>query len=457
MDSVATGTTGKKRRRQADSPLRVVIVEPHHHILEHIHKGLRQQRRLGTSWSLCHIDAHPDLACPSNGIPAAACFRPHQEWSVSSSSQVEGDPDTLNLYELLDSSMTGISEWILPLVLTGGLTRMDWVKPPSNSHIPSQLPLGTHRYNVGVYVPPGVEQKSKVTSFLDLPQEAVVKVDWDCLYYRDDEIDDFYVPLESLELAQPFVLTSVDWTDGDPNNLSLSDQSSSSDEPWILDICLDYFYCANPFLVDIEAVDQNYGKALQRLVRISSFYQGEGGSEQTAVVDRTALLEFRQCLAGVLSGFASSTFDRSLQENVEKLMPFFSELQIREAKDILDEIRRLLTSLDGNSRSTLRNLSLESLPYLMLPHSNSVSSCSVEEYMESSLRRFDSGLRERLRRSSQAPFLVTIARSLQDGFTPESIADILQARVLDILHDCLQDYTLEIVRDYEACQTNLIG
>jgi hypothetical protein len=432
----------------------VVIVEPHHHILEHIHKGLRQQRRLGSSWSLCHIDAHPDLACPSNGIPAAACFRPHQEWSASSSSLVEGEPDTRNLYELLDSSTTGISEWILPLVLTGGLTRMEWVKPPSNSHIPSQLPLGAHRYHVGVYLQPttGVEQKPKVESFLDLPQEAVVKVDWNCLYYRDDDIDDFYAPLESLELPQLFVLDSVVWTDGDPRTSSVSEQSSSSDEPWMLDICLDYFYCTNPFLVDIEAVDPKYGQALQRLVRMSSFYQREGDSEQVSVVDRESLLKFRQRLAAVLTGFVSTTLDWSWrqQESVNKLLPFFSEHQIHQAKEIVHELWRLLASHDGDSQAKLRDLSLESLPHLMLPHSNSVDSCSMEEYMESSLRRFESGLKEKLRRSSQTPFLVTIARSLQDGFTPESIADILQARVLKILHDCLQECTLEVVKDYEA-------
>ena len=73
----------------------VVVVEPHHHVLKHIHYILRRQlarrkrRKLGknnspqhNAWQMLHFDAHPDLACPNRGIPAGACFRPGHEWEV---------------------------------------------------------------------------------------------------------------------------------------------------------------------------------------------------------------------------------------------------------------------------------------------------------------------------------------------------------------------------------------
>ena len=113
----------KHKRRNSSERLKVVIVEPHHHALEHIHESLRRQRRLGKPWKLCHIDSHPDLACPSNGIPAGACFRPRDEWTIqvpSENKDEKGETRSGCLYELLDLSTTGISEWILPMVLAAG-------------------------------------------------------------------------------------------------------------------------------------------------------------------------------------------------------------------------------------------------------------------------------------------------------------------------------------------------
>jgi len=110
------------KRQNSSERLKVIIVEPHHHALEHIHEALRRQRRLGKPWKLCHIDAHPDLACPSNGIPAGACFRPRDEWTILPIEKKAEENVTRSgfLYELLDLSTTGISEWILPMVLAAG-------------------------------------------------------------------------------------------------------------------------------------------------------------------------------------------------------------------------------------------------------------------------------------------------------------------------------------------------
>ena len=82
----------------------VVIVEAHHHCLEHIHSVLRKKKII-RPWKLVHFDAHPDLACPN--IPAVACFTPRQN--------IDGDQ---HLYELLDARASGIAEWILPLTLS---------------------------------------------------------------------------------------------------------------------------------------------------------------------------------------------------------------------------------------------------------------------------------------------------------------------------------------------------
>jgi hypothetical protein len=115
----------KKRQK-----IPVVVVEQHQHACEHIHQVLRQRRRCD-AWSMVHYDAHPDLACPHGSIPAAACFRPNEN----------------DLYELLDSTATGIAEWILPLVLAANLTRVHWIRPTEQPV--EQLPLGEDVYHVG--------------------------------------------------------------------------------------------------------------------------------------------------------------------------------------------------------------------------------------------------------------------------------------------------------------------
>ena len=169
----------------------LVIVESHQHVLEHIHSIIRK-RKLFESWSMVHFDAHPDMACPSH-VPAAACFVPRQPWE---------DFDDKGLYELLDSTSSGIAEWILPLVLAAGLQRMEWIKPQFST----QLPIGDHAFHVGVYDSERSQSDNnavRIDSFLDFAPTARIKVDWRTPYYLDD---DSVVPLESLSLPRSFEL-----------------------------------------------------------------------------------------------------------------------------------------------------------------------------------------------------------------------------------------------------------
>lgn len=500
---------GKKRSRPPDNDrhhghcrsngkaLRVVIVEPHHHALEHIHQALRQQRRLGESWSLCHIDAHPDLACPSNGIPAAACFRPRQEWhalpSSSSSSppvlqeKIDGtmtmttSPKRGCLYELLDWSTTGMAEWILPLVLAAGLTRMEWVKPvvdivtattttascarddydgkkkSFHDKGASQFPLGTHRFHVGAYDATAAtsnDQSSKeattavaISSFTDLSPEAVVKVDLDCLYYRDDDVDDFYAPLDKLQLTQPLELRVVDWTRPETScDDDDDDECKIMDEPWVLDICLDYFYCINPFLADIELTDKEFARLLRSLVASSSFYHEPATTSVSATtpsVDRDGLLRYRAILKDVLVKLAASgeTFTMEDAKRLsQELEPFIVDDNKERLCDTLIQLQTILAAAkDSDKRIKLREDAIESLGHVMLPHSglSSKNGTAMKDLVGSAMEIFEKGLKQRLLENVQRPFLITMARSKQDGFTPDNLVDHLQNRVRHILQQCL--------------------
>ena len=152
-------------RNGADRTIPVVVVESHQHVLEHVHCVLRHRARIHGRQvrrcqaritkqqrqdddncrsmkptqetenanipppiSMMHFDSHPDLACPSANVPAAACFQPRKEWQQStttttecSNSTTKQEHESRNLYEYLDLDRSGIAQWILPLVLSGDL------------------------------------------------------------------------------------------------------------------------------------------------------------------------------------------------------------------------------------------------------------------------------------------------------------------------------------------------
>ena len=331
-------TTPGNQQRQRPPKIYLVVVESHQHVLEHIHAVLRKERLLTREWSMLHFDAHPDLACPNPTVPAKACFLPHEEFpvegstssnvgattdSATSSSSKENEKNasatsseehhtqptlsqTKNLYELLDSTATGIAEWILPLVLAANLRRVHWIKSSTDDdnaavsvnvaekeacilRPPSQLPCGIHDYHVGVAIPYSTHEDASVlmseefyTSFLDLPQSATVKVDWPHPYYLEDDCtahfgnsnrEELFVLPKSLQL-QVSSLGPTDNVQGDnvPPIISSSTSTAPNHQLWELDICLDYFACQNPFLVDLEAKDPVFSRALLEAVFSSRFY-----------------------------------------------------------------------------------------------------------------------------------------------------------------------------------------
>mmetsp|Transcript_20632 Transcript_20632/g.25324 ORF Transcript_20632/g.25324 Transcript_20632/m.25324 type:complete len:739 (-) Transcript_20632:108-2324(-) len=377
--------------------INLVVVEAHHHILEHIHYTLRQRRRSSAkttktnipSWSMLHFDSHPDLACPET-IPAAACFTPRREWHRKSKTceqyvqqntpittantyldqnagKEENKAETKNLYDLLDTSRGGIAEWILPLVLAADLKTVFWMK---NAWC-HQFENGYYPVNIGVNItgspdndPDAIHNNHskrkrdvnmrRIQSFLDVPEEALLRTSFLHPYYMDDRsvVDDNCLALkQTMELfvsqiddndsngdsyarndkrkcentkriCQLF-MTNNDHTDDIPstnlptfkarpdiktqtapndlrktqekcnnddginsntntaaagapgnsdvnNNLS-EDTDTAEGEDWLLDVCLDYFYCANPFLDELNGIDANIANLLLRAVNETRF------------------------------------------------------------------------------------------------------------------------------------------------------------------------------------------
>jgi len=499
----------KRQRRIGDvssSPLlHVVVVESHHHVLEHVHHVLRRKRfqysknrrpvPTENGWSMLHVDAHPDMACPPH-IPAAACFQPRRPFPKEDV-HIPGNTDVSNekckeedLYELLDSTSSGIAEWILPLVLAGNLVHVRWIRPHIEKQssestnfpplmLPQQLRLGSYRFNVGAYIPSSdLESNRKISigSFLDLPVEARLKVDWidNCPYYTDDDpVDDLScVPSSSLVISKPLQLTvselsssSVDSELGG-NAINCEYESFFNDQPWMLDICLDYFACLNPFLADVQTIDPSVASALLATVQRSVFYEDDVSSHSQittnydmALQRRQNLQIFRDLLRDVLRSFLgeakrTAEYISYADEFKRSTLTFFSDAKVGD-----DVTNSLISALgrgkrDDDERRRLLQVSLEAIPFLTLPQFNAESEfraadssgCSVEspgkplqECINKSLQRLKETLIQMSRTDDHeggVPFFVTIARSAQDGFTPASVVEDLQEKVLQTVHDC---------------------
>jgi hypothetical protein len=383
------------RRNNKSNKLAVVIVESHQHALEHVHFALRRNQHCRLErWTMLHFDAHPDLACPAH-VPAHLCFAPRYKCNDD-----EYD-ENKNLYEHLDMSRSGIAEWILPLALAANLSRVDWIKPAWSR----QLPNGTHVFHVGVV---DDNPTIPIESFLDLSDTARVRVDWNCPYYADDES---VVATDDLVLKQELTINvSSEHDAANANNMYQT--------PWLLDICLDYFYCLNPFVSD-DSMDEAFSALLLNAVSTSCFGTNKHHEQMKDV------FVFRELLATYLKLVSSSGVEAAMTElAMNNLLVFYPNA--KDATNLLTQLAdALLRDSDKINNNSLLNAALEAIPNLTMPHMPT-SADQIHESM-----RF---VQSAIHQQSTPPFLITIARSALDGFVPASLVESLQTQVLRVLH-----------------------
>jgi hypothetical protein len=440
------------------STVHVLVVESHQHVLEHTHHILRRKRLLNMSWSMLHFDAHPDLACPHPNIPAAACYNPRKTWPAVQVEQHESEEKSINsessddpnnekdLYELLDGTSSGIAEWILPLVLAASLSDVRWIRP--TGQLLKQFPLGEHQYNVGAWVPKQ-ENPSSVLSFMDLPPSALVKVDRDCPYYQDDDTS---VPCGELLLPKLLRLSVAELPE-EQNPRVRDDERSRS--PWMLDICLDYFACLNPFVTDIETLNPTFARALCDCVLKSMFYTED--RKDPSPRDQDALSTFRKLLSEELQRTACQDTSDVSKSSLQPLLKFYESPEIGEHL-----LTALLTSLRTSAaadRTQMATLAVEALPNLTMPH-DSHQAVTMEAILPSvQVAQHEIELRQH-EQAGTNPFIITIARSSVDGFTPECVVEELQAKVLTIIHtmycNCQQGAPLTPNGQTDSCRMNLL-
>jgi len=444
-------------RSHPPPPLRVAVVERHNHALEHIHLALRRAPGLpsGAGWTLLHFDSHPDLACPDPRlIPARACFQPRAEWPAATACRrrrvggVGGEAPpaaTMNLYELLDVSPAGIAEWIVPLQLAGGCGAVEWRKPAWSR----QFADGRYEYAVGVRRPHG--EGEGATSFLDLSMEAEVAVTLRHAYYleeaecaaveterRGSRPTQSSVAENRGSLLLPRDTRLVVRTVGLPS--PTNDDDDLRRRPWMLDVCLDHFVCSNPFLTEILRGDDPAPRAFVRALRAllsaaaseTSRYARNSKRRRTSVEHlEDAAVSLRLWLTEFLHA------------------PAENELRARLAVAFEDSVHgmglveELAAALDRCERPVeVAKAAVEVLPWIDLPQDDGeegkgrdVLGARIKEFRTELLQYLAERQNCGSGRRQERPFLVTVARSVDDGYTAPEAVERLQREVLDIVHE----------------------
>ena len=408
---------------------------------------------------MLHWDSHPDLACPNEGIPAAACFMPRKDWrSNRSLDTVNENVEGKNLYDMLDMSQGGIAEWILPLILAGGLERVFWIK----NNFCKQFERGQYNYQVGVEC-----ESVSIDSFLDLPEDAVVKSSLAHPYYIDDNS---YIQEDLLHLKKSvelFVLEADEAIDTE-TPLEVEDAEKSD---WILDVCLDYFFCNNPFVDDLRNISEDTCNLFIKAVTNVTFREEVEGmkclSTPQAICYAQSQVEFHEVVRSLLEKVRDLAIgaepNLSNFEEADKLALYYTDVSegMRCWIDLLGHMTDYCTK-QASPIDKLISIMINALPNIALP--SEYDRCKLEEgLMPTSLQMKVNSFGECLRQRrwiadtfKDVPMLITMARSTDDGYTPNSIVEPLQEMVLDEIHSIYcgcacrngKDCKLNVVLDY---------
>jgi len=397
--------------------LHCCIVEDHNDIVPFVQACIRKKLCAASDLLFLHFDAHPDMAVPTT-------------------TRLDDWLNLSHLHDALEADVSGISQFVVPLVADGILSRVVWVRSPWSD----QLADGRHRFHVGDVCSVDSGSSGGRSAAVTLPTA----------YYLDD---DSYRPATDLRDPRPVDLTVVAVTDHE-ETFSIGDDAAEGG--WILDICLDFFSTLNPFKPMIEealardlspAADGGECTVAAALEVLENAYRflpfrhathaddGEAdGRARRQLRDRCyALLE--RLLKLPPTAVADSDDDAPPAKRTRHTTPSSAEDELAAlyGPDRAHHVRALATLAPRLSSAT-RDLVLDVGPATLLPHhpSSDAEITALLAQMNAFLRAARAGGRPLGR-----PALVTVARSAADGFTPAAEVDALQERVIGAVRDLL--------------------
>ena len=433
----------------------VFVADSHHHVLQ-AYAALT----IESSLTLLHLDAHADL-----GVSA-----------LSWAQQAEAPLSEL-LSRLDETGEASIAEWITPLVLRSIVDSVHWILPafmraptmtpavPGRVHdwLPSQrlelLPAPLPRRSGGNTDTHSPTKAKRTSHTAPAAQHGVLPCTYLSYYVSDGPVA---APPSALGSTPPAAAASAAAAGAagegpacDIHVHHLPPASSDSAvlqgvQPWVLDVCLDYFHCRN-----------EHRDILQRYLSRGEMRDAtRAWAVQDAVLgmnigDAQALVEAHSHVLGALleaaepgatgsdpgRGSGTSCSHEGLQEalalNAKHDSPFVSM-----AADLVLGIltangwhvpdaalkAKLRGSLEHTPADGLPAALFECGPCLSLPH----HAAGLGE-MQQSLQALQSALRH----LPSAPRVVTIACSCEDGFVPRKVALWLLPRLIQTIQQGL--------------------
>lgn len=377
------------------------IVDDHCDILPFVHEYFRLNSEFNDGSALfVHIDAHPDMS-----IPSASFCKSSDDWN-----------DLDRLYDIILEEEGGISEFIIPLFYQNIISSVLWIRSPWSNQFPDGQ-LSFHVFHQSL------------------------KTDLCSSYYCDEGR---YANLHSHQhngtCSDSFAVnltTSLAGESISPRTLASIPESNS--KHWILDICLDYFSTHNPFLVELKELlgldfqrNQPPSKGIdvcvnETMVSIQWLFENlpyrkfTSNGTETNIVEKSRqwcfecwdeVFKFNHPPSELLCLYTDASSQEDAETHVNTLSSYWSLLSVP-SKIKVAENKHLL----------------------LLPH-NPVRDKNV---LISSIEELRTCIRNVVTLQQCAPLFVTIARSVDDGYTTVEQADILQIMVLDMVQGVLSE------------------
>ncbi|OWZ22509.1 hypothetical protein PHMEG_0002796 [Phytophthora megakarya] len=365
--------------------MNVVVVDDHHHCLPDIHLAIRQRRLPFSEIHVLHVDAHPDLSFPA-AVDASVIFQPD------------------SLYELLDKSVAGIAEFLLPLVFAGHVNQISWLKPSWATQMPNgaykQLAIGKRKSNGAMGVT------------CELP------------HFVEDEL---FCPVEDMNTS-----SMRHW------NLFAMETNSS-------DIVTEAITTARQKSKDLET---HIGKADVNIVA-NVFYCVRYRRDSLEILDaklrdseRRTFCKLIQRLEAADSQQDNATRRSEWVQVVRELAPLYAKNV--NAEKLLDEFAQVLEKYRGDKR--IQREIWAAGPFLDLPHHEN----SLEE-IECMVNEVEEFLHLHALDATNPPAIVTIAKSTGDEFLPPHQLDVALTSVLQMLERVFDELSTKYI-EYEHAE-----
>eukprot|EP00924_Labyrinthula_sp_SR-Ha-C_P008353 snap_masked-scaffold_11-processed-gene-10.40-mRNA-1 protein AED:0.80 eAED:0.80 QI:0/-1/0/1/-1/1/1/0/405 len=365
------------------------VVNNHNRALKSIHQGIRWGFISFNHFSILHIDSHPDL-----GV------------NEQLTSEICNDPQ--ELYFLLDNSETGIADFLVPLIFNAHVDTIVWLKPPWARQITTRGPLNLV---VG-------EEKETNRIFINSLQP----------YFLDTT---GFRPSDRLINNQSCTLET-----SDVNTFSCR---AFSQKQFVLDICLDFFSCSNPFLSELSSLVSTYFPETPKVELANYFetllYLFENNSVKQLERERIEKCESRDIEENLNQKLDYDNMEKSFESHFyvifiedgktfNPLAKYYDESP--KTTNAFTKLKQMKNCIRKLERETFVKELFELKDDLCLPHH-----VSSDEEVVASIEKVGETLH-----NLPVPNIITIAKSSVDEFdyTPSSQVEFILDKVLEMLH-----------------------